>query len=114
MAQAVPGASSAEFNEYYPSFSADSELMSFTRVATGQTFYNNAQAESFVVPVGGGTPVRLAANDAPACVNTPSPGITNSWIKWSPEVTQADRRKFYWLTFSSTRENGLPRGTSMT
>jgi hypothetical protein len=59
----------------------------------------------FVVPAAGGTAQRLAANDPPACLGVSSPGLTNSWPKWSPSVqTCADGLTYYWIIFSSSRD----------
>jgi hypothetical protein len=109
VATPVPGASDAAFNQFYPTFSADDQLLAFNRVpATGNsTSYNNPVAEVFVVPTTGGTPTRLAANDPIACLTAKkSPGITNSWPKWSPEVQDAGGKSYYFLVFSSTRNPG--------
>lgn len=105
-AAAVTGASDAAFNQYYPTFSSDDALLAFNRVPAGPSAssYNNAAAEVFVVPAAGGTATRLAANDPPACLTSKkSPGITNSWPKWSPEVKTSNGKKYYFLVFSSTR-----------
>ncbi len=101
----VPGASDPAFNQFYPTFSADDQLLAFNRVsATGNsTSYNNPAAEVYVVATSGGTPSRLVANDPPACLAKKSPGITNSWPKWSPEVQDAGGKSYYFLVFSSTR-----------
>lgn len=107
IATPVPGASDAAFNQFYPTFSADDHLLAFNRVsATGAstTSYNNPAAEVYVVPTTGGTAARLAANDPAAClVAKKSPGITNSWPKWSPEVADDAGKSYYFLVFSSTR-----------
>jgi hypothetical protein len=112
-AAALPGASDPAFNQYYPTFSADDTLLAFNRIPAGVSSYNAAAAEVFVVPTSGGTPTRLAANDPPACLTTKkSPGITNSWPKWSPEVRTANGKSYYFLVFSSTRNpasNGGPQ-----
>ena len=55
------------------------------------------------------TPLRLDANDPPQCAGVTSPGVTNSWPKWAPEVGTSGSRRFYWLTFSSTRTGGRPQ-----
>jgi hypothetical protein len=99
----VPGASSPSFNEYYPTFSPDDSLIAFNRVAQDTTSYNNANAEVFVIPSAGGTPVRLAANDPPSCSGKVSPGVTNSWPKWAPQTATLGSKQYYWLIFSSTR-----------
>ena len=96
------GASTSK-NEFYPSFSADDAYIAFSRADTGIS-YNNANAEVFIVPSGGSTsPTRLDANDPPACSGVTSPGVTNSWPKWSPAVGNFNGRNFYWIVFSSTR-----------
>lgn len=103
-ATALAGASDPAFNQYYPTFSADDALVAFNRIPAGVSSYNAAAAEVFVVPTAGGTATRLAANDPPACLTTKkSPGITNSWPKWSPEVRSANGKSYYFLVFSSTR-----------
>jgi hypothetical protein len=102
-ATALLGASDASKNEFYPSFSADDAYIAFSRANTGIS-YNNVNAEVYIVPSGGSTsPVRLAANDPPACSGVTSPGVTNSWPKWSPAVGSESGRSFYWIVFSSTR-----------
>lgn len=102
----LPGASSASYLQYYPSFSADDAYVAFTRVAAGgANSYNNPLAEIFVLPAAGQTtPTRLAANDPPACTGLTSPGITNSWPKWSPQALASGGSTYYWLVFSSTRD----------
>jgi hypothetical protein len=121
-ATTIPGANTTTYNEYYPTFSPDDRYIAFNRVPNGQSSYNNAQAEVFAIPAAGGTPVRLDANDAPSCSGKTSPGITNSWPKWSPGSTDVAGKRIYWLTFSSTR-SGNPQlyvtaiiddGTSLT
>lgn len=94
---------------FYPQFSADDALVAFTRVPRGETTYNNAKAEIMVIPAAGGTPTRLAANDPVSCIGGASPGITNSWPKWSPAATISGGKTYYWLTFSSTRGSGSPQ-----
>ena len=109
-AKALAGASDPAFVQFYPTYSADDRLVAFNRVptkvpaATNPT-YNNPEAEVFVVAAGaGGTATRLAANDPPACLTAKkSPGVTNSWPKWSPEVTSSGGKEYYFLVFSSTR-----------
>lgn len=107
---AVPLYKDVAFASYYPQFSADDKLVAFNRVPRGQSTYNNANAEISVIPATpGSAPVRLAANDPPACMGGKSPGITNSWPKWSPVATPSGGKTYYWLTFSSTRGTGSPQ-----
>jgi WD40-like Beta Propeller Repeat len=103
----LPGASDPAVNESYPSFSADDQLIAFTRTdeySSNPPSYDNRSAEVFVIPADGGTPVRLKANDGNSCSGGASPGLTNSWPKWSPgPIENRNGKKYYWLTFSSRR-----------
>lgn len=119
----VKGASEAGIAEYYPAFSADDQLIAFTRVKSpdGNALYYRPDGEVYVVPTEGGTATRLLANDPPACSSERSPGVINSWPKWSPSVMTAmssgaqssggqssgaqssGGRTYYWLVFSSAR-----------
>ncbi len=106
----IAGASDAAYTEYYPAFSPDDGYLAFSRIAGSGSSYSNPQSEVFVIPGGGGSALRLGANDPPACqTGVVSPGVTNDWPKWSPEATTAPNGKtYYWLTFSSTR-SGRPQ-----
>ena len=73
--------------------------------------YNNPHAETYVVPYGRGSPVRLVANDPPACSGRMSPGVNNNGARFAPDVTHGARGTYYWLIFSSTRAD-LPPGVS--
>jgi mono/diheme cytochrome c family protein len=99
----ISGADLAAYNEYYPNYSPDDRWVAYNRVADGQSSYNNHQAEVFVIPAAGGTATRLAANDPPTCSGKVSPGMTNSWPKWAPAVSEIGTKRYYWVTFSSTR-----------
>ena len=69
--------------------------------------YDKRPSELWVEPFAGGqggAPVRLTANDPPACSGLTSPGLTNSWPKWSPEVVDEGGTRYYWLAFSSRRD----------
>jgi hypothetical protein len=106
-AKPLAGAAEGAYGEYYPAYAPGDELIAFNRIgATGDT-YANPDAELYVIPSVGGSPVRLAANDPPSCMGKESPGIMNSWPKWAPNMTYANGKKYYWLTFSSTREQDL-------
>jgi hypothetical protein len=102
----LPGASDSNYIQYYPVFSVDDQFVAMNRVPTTAVAntYNNPSAEIFVVPSKGGTATRLLANDPPACVGVTSPGITNSWAKWSPEAKTVDGKTYYFLVFSSGRD----------
>ncbi len=100
----ITGADTSTYNEYYPTFSPDDRLVAYNRVADGQDSYANTQAEVWIIPSAGGAPERLAANDPPSCSGRTSPGVTNSWAKWAPAVTTTNGKRYYWVTFSSTRE----------
>jgi hypothetical protein len=104
----LPGAADPTINEYYPTFSPDDALVTFTRSDSALTSntYSDANAEIWFLPSAGGTSVRLAANDPPACTGVVSPGAMNSWSRWSPSVGHANGRTFYWIIFSSNRRSG--------
>jgi hypothetical protein len=110
----VSGAAVAHVAEYYPAFSADDSLIAFTRVAKldSAPIYYRPDGEVYVVPSAGGSALRLAGNDPPACTGEVSPGVINSWPKWSPAVMSVGAssqefaggaRTYYWLVFSSAR-----------
>lgn len=80
-AKPVSGAAEAAYNEYYPAFSHDDQLIAFNRIPSGQDMYYSSQSEVFVIPAAGGAAVRLNANDPPVCTGQKSPGIINSWAK---------------------------------
>jgi Tol biopolymer transport system component len=102
---ALAGASTSGVSEYYPSFSADDALIAFNRAAsTSGKIYYRPDAEVNVIPVEGGTPTRLAANDPAACSGEKSPGVINSWAKWSPSVVTTGGKAYYFLIFSSARD----------
>jgi hypothetical protein len=103
----VQGASDPNTNEYYPSYSPDDKYVAFDRAPGSETMYYNPHAEVFVVPAAGGTSVRLEANVPPACTGAASPGVTNSWAKWSPQVTTCSGKTYYWIIFSSSRGGAL-------
>lgn len=106
-AKGVPGASSADFAELYPGYSPDGKWLSFTRVAQGSWVggakFSNVNSEILVIPSEGGTPTRLSANDPAACTGLTSPGILNSWGRFSPEPKVFEGRTYYWIVFSSKR-----------
>jgi hypothetical protein len=107
-ASPIAGASQASVDEYYPSLSPDDEYVVFNGAPAGDNPYSDPRAELFVVPrsgAPGGVPTRLLANDPPACTGKKSPGVTNSWAKWSPtaQPVAALGRTYYWIVFSSTR-----------
>jgi hypothetical protein len=116
MVTPLMGAAEPGVAEYYPTFSADDALVAFNRVGKidGAPMYYRPDGEVYVVPSKGGKALRLAANDPPACTGQKSPGVINSWPKWSPRamtiaVSKVEsefgppERTFYWLVFSSAR-----------
>ena len=110
----VEGASIAGVAEYYPDFSGNDALIAYNRVDSidSAEMYYRADGEIYVTSLSDGQPVRLAANDPPSCTGESSPGVTNSWAKWSPREASAHGVTYYWLVFSSTRKYegqfGLP------
>ena len=104
-AAAVGGASDPNLAEFYPALSPNDAFIAFNRAPGSENMYYNPHDEVFVVPSAGGSATRLAANDPPSCSNLSSPGLTNSWPKWSPSVqTCMDGVTYYWMIFSSSRD----------
>ncbi len=86
------------YNLYYPEFSPDGEWVVFNR-STGDSTSDD-DAELFIVPAGGGTPIRLDnANGEGA--------LGNSWARWAP-LPDDD---VLWFGFSSLRSYPV-EGTS--
>jgi hypothetical protein len=118
-AKPLPGASATGVAEYYPDFSADDRFVAYNRVADGRgNIYYRGDGEIFITRTDGeGSPVRLAANDPPACSGEKSPGVHNSWAKWSPTVrrgpegTRYAERHYYFVLFSSTRQSPFRVGS---
>lgn len=102
----VQGASEANWSEYYPAYAPNDQLIAFNRAPSSEDMYYNPHSEVFAVPAGGAAqPTRLAANDPPACLGVVSPGVTNSWAKWSPDVEKcANGLTYYWIILSSSRD----------
>jgi hypothetical protein len=100
------GAAEANAAEYYPAYSANDALVAFNRVSPmdGAAMYYRKEGEIYVVPAAGGSAQRLVANDPAACAGEKSPGVTNSWAKWSPTVPSAEGKNYYFLIFSSARK----------
>jgi mono/diheme cytochrome c family protein len=105
----IAGASDPQWNESHAALSPDDLYVAFNRVPNGEYSSNNVKQEVYMVPRAGGMPTRLAANDAPACSGLSSPGINNSWPKWSPDVQTVMGKKYYWLSFSSSRGSAEPQ-----
>jgi hypothetical protein len=101
----LAGASDPNFREFYPIYSPGDVLLSFNRSAQPVSSYNQPSAELAVVAAGGGSALRLKANDPPACTTKKSPGLTNSWPRWAPKAGAAADKRFYWLVFSSIRRD---------
>jgi hypothetical protein len=121
MATPIDGAADAATAEYYPALSGDDKLIAYNSIpqatasashpAIGNVgsqswdgMYAQPATEVFVISSGGGKATRLAANDPPACAGAASPGINNSWPKWSPEASTSGGKTYYWLIFSSWRD----------
>jgi hypothetical protein len=102
-ATALPGASSASAQQYYPAFSPDDHWIAFDLCPLDLNLYDQSAGEVYVIPSAGGTATRLEANTPPACSGAVSPGVTNSWPKWGPTALEAGGSTYYWLVFSSTR-----------
>ncbi len=105
----LPGASTTDYEEYYPAYSPDDTLVAFTRVKMGEVMYSNPNAEIVVLPVGQTTALPLKANNPPACTGKTSPGVNNHWPKWSPSLPAGGAEgRYYWIIFSSNRAGYAP------
>jgi hypothetical protein len=128
-ATALAGASDPAQLEYYPAFSSDDAFVAFNRApaptnksrcrqGTGTPAcvnsptglgenpdgpYYNRKGEVYIVPSAGGEPHRLRANDPVMCSGEASPGVLNSWPKWSSTVREYQGKKYYFVIFSSAR-----------
>jgi hypothetical protein len=121
----VPGDGSAAGKaQYYGALSADGRMIAYNELdatVAGTThppldsmdtspldgMYAQPQTEIYVLRSDGGMKRKLDANLPPQCPGQPqSPGINNSWPKWSPQVETSGNRTYYWLIFSSWREGG--------
>jgi hypothetical protein len=88
-------------NNYYPSFSPDGRFVAYNKAAGDS--YDAKDAQVWVVPAKGGTPINLASvNDI----------VGNSWPKWSPFVHRFGSSSILWLTYSSRRTYGLHANTT--
>jgi hypothetical protein len=102
----IPGASLSGMAAYYPALSPDDKYVVYNTAPSGDNPYSDSNDQLYVVPTAGGTPLRLDANDPPACLaSEKSPGVTNSWAKWSPsaQFVPVLGSTYYWYVFSSTR-----------
>ena len=116
---------SAGENNYYPSYSPDSQFIVFNRVPLTGTIatidscsgtglsvtcpndsFSNPAARVFVLPTTvGAAPIDCeAANGSPAAAPV---AVSNSWPRWSPFIQQYKGNSLLWVTFSSTRDYGL-------
>jgi hypothetical protein len=87
---------------YYPSFSPDSQWIAFTR--TSGYSYNNNTAEIWVIKADGTQPpIQLGTSD------TATTDLTNSWARWVPfgQTFGASNEPMFYLTFSSQRPFGV-------
>ncbi len=99
----LAGASDPSYREFYPIYSPGDVLLAFNRTNQPVSSYNQASAELAVVAGGGGSALRLRANDPPACTGKTSPGLVNSWPRWAPKAGASEDKRFYWVVFSSVR-----------
>jgi hypothetical protein len=125
----LAGGSASSSAQYDPALSPDDSLVVFDLVpaataaaphsdlnradcTSGTTciwpgMYMQPAAELYIAPTTGGSAVRLAANDPPACPGQQtSPGIDNARASWAPSLTTvaANGNTYYWLVFSSWRQ----------
>lgn len=113
-ATAIAGADEPGIFHYYPSISPDGSFVVYNRAdpagptcpssgggggpssGGGATTYDNCNAEVWMVPIGGGTAIRLDN------ANQSTDPLTNSWPTFGQITGQ-----YYWLAFSSRRDYGF-------
>jgi hypothetical protein len=124
----LPGASAKGVAEYYPNYSADDAFVAFNHIsnvsgivkpnAVGfeNHLYYRPESEIWITPTPGNNvtaaagevtsdgAIRLKANDPDVCSGKKSPGVLNSWAKFSPRVNTVNGKTYYFLIFSSTRD----------
>ncbi len=94
-------------NNYYPAFSPDNAWVLFDRSPTNRHSFANASVdkdtgavpdgEIWIIPAGGGAPIRLSASTTPS----------DQWPKWMPTAQSYASGKVMWATWSSRRAYGL-------
>ena len=111
----IAGTDVANTFHYYPAISDDGQFIIFNRAAiggskcltasgggggpggtAGSSTYDNCHAELWIVPIAGGTPIRLDN------ANQDLTPLTNSW----PTIGNVKGQK-YWMAFSSRRNYGF-------
>ena len=100
----LPHASGTAEIETYPGFSSDGALLTFMRAPAGTGGYDERQGDVYVMKSNGSeTPIRIAADDAPADASVYGGGLTNSWPRFGREVVATSEGTYYQLVFSSRR-----------
>jgi hypothetical protein len=94
-------ASAPGIENYYPSFSPDSQWVVFTRTTSNS--YDNASARTWLVKADGTKPpIQLATANLDG-------ELTNSWARWVPfgQTFGPGSEPMFYLTFSSKRAFGV-------
>jgi hypothetical protein len=107
-------------NNYYPSYSPDTNFIIYNHVplqGTAATIdacankmcpndsFSNPKARISILPVGATASIDCErANGSPAAAPV---DVSNSWPRWSPFIQTYKGAKLLWVTFSSTRDYGL-------
>lgn len=104
----IPGSAITGMAAYYPAFSPDDKYIVYNSAPMGDDPYADWEDQLYLVPAAGapsGAPLRLSSNDPPMCTYKVSPGVQNSWAKWSPsaQYVPALGNTYYWYVFSSAR-----------
>ncbi|MCK6526497.1 hypothetical protein L6R50_02725 [Myxococcota bacterium] len=106
-ASPLAGASESGWYETFPQYAPDGRWLAFNRASDAP--HGAPTAEVWLVPAAGGAALRLGANDPAPELGQVSPGVQNSIPKWAPGWQDLDTDRWYLLTFSSTREYGVPQ-----
>ncbi len=84
-------------NNYYPSYSPDGAWVMFNQSPGNMNSYDSPDAQVWVVPSSGGTPIQLGIASTGG----------DSWPKWAQIVQMNQGKSLMWFTFSSRRAYGL-------
>lgn len=95
-------------NNFYPAFSPDGKWILFNRstvtVPNDGDAYDDPSAEIWIARADGSGARKLDMANL-------GPGLTNSWGRWAPFVSQfgaaGAEEPLYWITFSSKRDFGV-------
>jgi len=107
-ATAIDGAADPDAWEFHPSVSGDGKLVAFTRVpaSAGGVAFGNPSGEIAFVPAAGGTATTLVGHDDPSIEDVYAGDLTNTWPRFTQEISTDAGGTYYAVAFSSRRGPG--------